>query len=251
MRFPIPLFCIMLAMMPLARSQTSFSITGRTYDVDTNAPLSGIEIAVVQVPVPGTSPSPSALISSRIDGTFAAVVAPGKYVLCIDGSRQYLNPCQWFPGTTTLDTSKSLTVNLALKRGVLLVVRLHDPGGFGATARAAKPGLAKIVGPPFSVIIIPDSGAAQLLPFSKSVGDISEFSLLVPPGTGYTVQATSPVLLLGDASGNPLTQNAYQAVLTTPNLSSNQPVPGPVWRFSPPPIPSKVIDFVAKGLVSP
>jgi len=133
----------------------------------------------------------------------------------------------------------------------LLVARLHDPNGLTVAARSANPQFSGIIGPPLSVTIAAGSGAAQALPFSRNAADVWEFSSLVPAATSFTVRATSPALLLGDALGNSLAANAYQAIITTSGDSDVAAPSIPLWRYAPPAIPSTVIEFVAKGLVSP
>jgi len=238
-----------LGTAPYLLSQNGVSIGGRVYDADSNAPLSGVRISSVWIPVGSAAPV-AVLARSQDDGSFALTVAPGSRVVCVDAGKAYLDPCQWSPGTTTIDTARSSRLDLPLRRGVLLIVRLHDPTGAGQAALNATPALAKVPAPLVAVTAVDASGASRPIPFVASSGANSEFSLLVPPSTTFRLGVASSTLQLADVSGNPLAQNAFSTSLVVPTASEGPP-PSPLGRPLGSHIPSRIFNFVVTGRVSP
>lgn len=126
-RLLIPLLAgISLGVTPHLSSQTGVVISGRIYDADTNKPLARVGISTLYGPT-GAQGTEPVMARSNEDGAYTLAVAPGRHVLCADAGRAYLDPCQWARGTVTVDTAQSSTLDLPLRRGVLLIVRLHDP----------------------------------------------------------------------------------------------------------------------------
>jgi hypothetical protein len=249
-RLLIPLLAgISVGVTPHVWSQTGIVISGRVYDADTNKPLTGVRVSTLYGPFGAEKPEPVMAKSSE-DGTFTLAVAPGRHVVCADAGRAYLDPCQWARGTVTIDITRSAVLDLPLRRGVLLIIRLHDPSAAAQAARNANPALAKVPAPPLSAILTEDSGAARPIPFVSTAGTSSEFSVLVPEETRFQLSIASSLLALADTSGNPLAQNAFRTSLTSPALSANSVERSPLGRPIGPNIPSRVFNVVATGLVS-
>lgn len=225
------------------------AISGRVYEADTNKPLSGIRISTLATSATASARVP-VVTRSGDDGSFTLTVPTGKYLICVDAGKAYLDPCRWSPGSTLVDTTQSASLDLALKKGVLLVVRVSDPAGAAQAIRDANPGLAKASAPQVSVSIKQGSAEAMPLPFVASSGIHSEFSLLVPSKTEFTLSVGSTVLALGDVSGSALPANALTASLTSPDgatsvVQSRAPGIPPE-----PEIPSRVFNVTIIGPLS-
>ena len=158
----------------------------------------------------------------------------------------------WAPGTTVIDTAWTATVNLPLRRGVMLVVDFRDPTGSIQAVRQANPAFAAVPAPPVAVTVSDTSGATQLVPFTELSAATFRFALLVPPDAAFNFKVTSSLLRLADATGSPLPQNMFQTLLTSPSAYAPAPAPAlPLGRFTGSRIPARVYEFVVIGLVSP
>jgi hypothetical protein len=228
-------------------SQTGTTIGGHILDADTRTPLAGMAIVAARVPDATVKLPIDTLTRSSSDGSFSLKVTPGIHRLCVEGGKIYLDPCLWSPGTATLDTSKGSTIDLLVKRGVLLVVQLHDPGRNVAVARAANPALARVPAPPIAVKISNASGANWAVPFLRAEGTAFSFSLLAPPKSAFTLKVSSSALALSDKAGNPLPGNSRETAIVTPDLKD--PPQKFLGRIVGPPVPSQVHSFVVKGLI--
>jgi hypothetical protein len=205
----------------------------------------------VQSPATGRSPGlPYRYWIVAFDGTFAMKVGPGKSVLCVDAGKAYLDPCQWSPGTTAIDTSRSTRLDLPLRKGVLVVVRLHDPTGAAQAVRTATSALDSVPAPPVSVMIEDASGAMRPVPFVGSTATSADFSVLVPSYTGFNLVVGSSQLALADTSSSPLAQNVFRTSLTSPTASTSAPILSPLGRPWGQNIPSQVFNILITGLVS-
>lgn len=239
----VPLLGLSLGTTPCLQSQAKVVIGGRVYDADTNVPLPGVRISTVSPPA-GSAPPVVALARSQDDGNFALSVPPGPHVICVDAGKAYLDPCNWAPGTTVIDTARSSTLNLPLRKGVLLVVNVHDPNGSAQAARQANPALAAVPAPPVAVTVHDASGAVRPIPFVESSAASYRFALVVPPATDFNLKVTSELLRLADSAGSPIAQNVFQAAVTSPAASDLSSVPVlPMGRFSGPQIPSKTFEL--------
>jgi hypothetical protein len=176
-------------------------------------------------------------------------IVPGKHVVCVDAGRAYLDPCRWPASNALINTAQSLSVDLPLTKGVLVIVRISDPTGAVPAIRTLATNLAKVPAPPVSVTIQPTSGVAMPVPFVATAGANSEFSILVPPKTRLELEVGSSLLRLADPTGKLLPSNAFAASLTSPDLSADV---GLSWMFGTPSgskIPSVVYNFVVTGLL--
>lgn len=229
-------------------AQATVAINGRVYDVETNAPLGGVQVSTQLNPVGSRFPV-GVLTRSQADGTFTLQVAPGKHVLCADAGKAYLDICQWSPGATTTDTAVSNRLDLPLRKGVLLVVQVHDPGGAADHVRNSVAALARFPGPQVALTITDSQGKARPLPFIHSSGPTSEFSATVPPDTTFALEGQSSLLVLADEGGNRLPQNLFRNSVITP---SSIPRPTINWQFSKTPaIPTLTVHLGISGALVP
>jgi hypothetical protein len=225
-------------------------VEGRVYDAESKAAMPGVRLAAVWVDGNTKSPA-SAVTRSQDDGRYAIDVMSGARAICVDAGKAFLDPCKWFPGTTVVDTSRTLNFDVALHRGVMLRVRVYDPDGYADAARTANPVLAKIPVPVF-VLTSDDVGAVRPLPFISSSGNVSEFALLVPPKRTFAVTAGSSRLRLADDSGKALANNELRTTITMPEASESAGAPPPFGAARAKlKIPSQVLDLRITGLVSP
>ena len=250
-RLPLVWLCLSLAPVQPLLSQTTVVVTGGVYDADTSAPLPGVEVTAGRLP-DTTNKGPITLFRATSDknGAFSLQLPPGRFGVCTEDRGLYLDPCQWFPGQTMIDTSRSLSVALPLKKGVLLVVRLLDPDGYVSAARAANPTLALVQSAPISAIFTDAAGTVRSLLGRGTGASISEFSTLVPPNANFRLQVSSPALLLADQGGNLLKQNVDEESFTSPDGAVATP-PAFSWHWRGPQVPAKIFSFIAKGLTSP
>jgi hypothetical protein len=213
---------LVLGLTPCLQAQALIVVAGRIYDADTQTALPGLRVSAAPAPS-GRAPA-VVETTSRADGTYSMQVAPGKYVVCVDAGKQYLDPCVWSRNITGFNSAAASTLNFPLQRGVLLAVHVQDPTSAAAVVRTAGSGGHAAAGlpaaPQVSVILRDSSGTPHLAPFTGSTGTTSEFSLLVPPNASFSLSVESWALTLADGFGNPLAQNMFGVSLTSPGLSS-------------------------------
>jgi hypothetical protein len=250
-RLPLVLLCLSLVPVQPLLSQTTVVVTGRVYDADTSAPLPGVEVTAGKLP-DATNKGPITLFRATSDknGAFSLQLPPGRFGLCTENRGLYLDPCQWFPGQTLIDTSRSSSVGLPLRKGVLLEVRLLDPDGYVTAARAASPTLASVQNAPISASFTDAAGTVRSLLARGSGAPAFEFSTLVPSNQNFRLQVSSPALRLADQGGNLLVQNLYEESFTSPDGAVAAP-PAFSWHWRGPQVPAKILSFIAKGLTSP
>lgn len=247
-RAPRAVLSVLIATATVLFSQTATTIGGRILDADTRAPLAGMAVSAVRLPDAAVKLPIHILTRSSADGSFLLRVTPGINRLCVEGNKMYLDPCLWSPGTGTIDTSKGSAIDLLVKRGVLLVVQFHDPGGNVAAARAANPALSRAPAPPVSVKVSNASGTTWAVPFVRADGTAFRFSLLAPPKSPLALKVSSSALALADKAGNALPGNSRQTAIVTPD--SKDPPQMFLGRIVGPPVPSQILSFVVKGLVA-
>ena len=168
-------------------------------------------------------------------------------------AHMYLDPCQWpSPASAvTVNATTSVQASLPLKRGVFLVVHFEDPSGIVSNVRANDPVSAKLPGPPVTVSITDASGMARLTPFGSTVGGVSQFKLLVPPGSSIALGIGGSKVLLADSAGAPVIPGSYSLALDIPALgtfqTAAQSFPSPLRGNS---VPAVDVHFTVTG-VSP
>jgi len=222
--------------------------SGLVYDAATKAPTPAARVTAISVPATGGAPN-AVHATSLADGTAALGIAPGRHVVCVDAGRAYLDPCRRPAGNALIDTAQSLSVDLPLTKGVLVIVRISDPTGAAEAVRQSTQALAHVPAPPVWVTVRPTSGLAMPAPFVAANGANSEFSILVPPNTPLELEVGSSVLGLADAAGKALPSNGFAASLTSPDLAAEV---GPSWMFgtvSGAKTPTVVYSFVVTGLL--
>jgi hypothetical protein len=228
-------------------SQTVASvISGHVYDADTKAALPGVRISSVSPPPKGGAPSVS-VTTSNDDGSYTLRLSSGKHVLCADAGRIYLDPCQWSGGSTVVDSTTG-TLDFALTRGVLFIIRVSDPNGVTDAMRSTTSVLAKTAGPPLSAVVTDKSGTPHLMPFVQSTKGNTEFALAVPPSQPFTIAVTSTLLNLADASQKALASNAFQVSTTSQAMDTTYVSPSFMHHPVGPNVPSQVYRIMVAGL---
>ena len=231
--------------------QTQSVIQGTFVDAVDGSPVTGLPVVAV-----GTGPlaSPSLPVYRTISGdggAFTLAVPAGGYRLCVGEERRYVDPCQWYPGSTNVSAPSSLPVVISLARGVRIVVHVADPGAKLAGLASRSTALAGVTAPPVSVSIVDSTGAARLVPFQGAYPSGYDFSLPVPATGQFTLVAGSQYMSLADEAGVPLAGNQYSAVLNQSAILSawaSAPSWLPLW-LSPRGLPSKTIGLTVYALL--
>lgn len=143
----------------------------------------------------------------------------GVYQICTQTSGAWLSDCEWGTGTTTrafLSVGQASTnVNIALRKGALITVRVEDPGQL-FLASAAKSTSGLLLG------VSTDSFAFRRAALVGQDAGGRTYQLLVPFDRQIRVSATSSLFQVGDAIGLPLATSGIGIQVLA---ASNQPLP--------------------------
>jgi hypothetical protein len=152
------------------------------------------------------------------DGSFRLpALAQGTYRICIQiPNSTWIDPCEWepvaSPAALLSGTQPSAPVNVVLKKGVLVTVRVSDPTGLLSLRQS--PGLLIGVRNDFS-------GFRRAALISQSSGDRT-YQVLIPFDRSINISVTSPSIRLNDATGKLFTQASNPISV---RVSSGQPAP--------------------------
>jgi hypothetical protein len=199
--------------------------------------IAGLNVTAIQVNA-AAGATPIVLHGlTGVGGTFSLSVPVGAYRLCVEEALGYLDPCQWSPGSSDFSVASATTVQIALRGGVRLVIRLNDPQGKVQNAMAAT---AATPAPPLSAFIADSAGVGRLLPYHPSAGPVYEFARLVAADQ-FTLRVQSSWFQLADATGVNLTGSAYQSMIDTTTITPQQW--NPISKIGSSAWPSMIINF--------
>jgi len=168
------------------------------------------------------------LAATGVDGSFRFTgLFPGRYRVCAQAPEgPWLGTCEWSPDAApTVELTAAVPVvnlTVALKRGVVLPIRVDDPSGYLGRHEGKTPGAHLLVGI--------GGGGALFHPASpvKSDANGRDYQVLVPEGTPLTLVMSSAVFQMADSSG--------RLLATSPTASFPvmifEGAPTPSFRFS-------------------
>jgi hypothetical protein len=222
-------------------------IAGTVTAADTGAPMAGATVLAIQKSA--SQPAAPLIYRSVADssGNYAIAAAPGQYSLCVHPlpapKDLYLDPCQWgSPISATAGTSATTSVPLSLQKGVLFIVRVHDPMQLLPQAEVVK-------GAALSASLTGPSVKAFPLPVVYSDSLVRDYGAVIPINVAMSATISSQTLTLTDSSGAPLSAAAIPfQVLPTDIEVTGAPL-SPSTRMFPPP-DAKMIHVYATGLTS-
>jgi hypothetical protein len=217
--------------------QSAFPVSGVVSSVADGSAIAGLNVTAVQMNA-AAGATPIVLHGlTGVGGTFNLSAPAGAYRLCVEEALGYLDPCQWSPGSSDFSVASAAKVQIALRAGVRLIIRLNDPQGKVQNAMAAA---ASATAPPLSAFITDSAGIGRLIPYHPSVGPVYEFARLVPADQ-FTLNVQSSLFQLADPTGVNLPGSAYQATIDTSATTPQQWNPISKIGFST--WPSRIIDF--------
>ena len=181
-----------------APAQDRVLLAGWVSAADTRMPIGSATVLAIEPSSPGKRPQILRTFTDA-DGRFEINAKPnGEYKICVHSATLYLNPCQWGREVTLTGSSSPEPAEIALERGIRLIVRITDerhvlisdaltgsvpnelPIGVGVTNRA--------------------TGHVMPVPFSIMNGDTAEFADVVPPGNSWTLVFTGVHCELKDSA---------------------------------------------------
>ena len=232
--------------------QTQSMVQGTLQDASDGSPVTGMPIVAIGVPS-AVSEAPMVFrTSSDGSGLFSLAVPVGRYWLCVEESRLYVDPCQWSPGSSEVVAPAPSPVVVKLAQGVRIVVQLADPDAKLAALSSSVPNLAGIPAPPLTATVTDAAGNRRLIPFGGARDSIYEFATLIPATGRFTLEVTSGYLSLTDETGAPLAGNAYSSALDTSaivNAWASTPPWTPLWLSPSRGLPSKTFGLTVYGLL--
>jgi hypothetical protein len=243
---PVLRTCLFLSAARITGLAHAQSIAGTVTAADTGAPMAGATVLAIQ-----KSASRSAapvIYESAVDssGNYAIAAAPGQYSLCVHPlpapRSPHLDPCQWgSPVAVTAGTSAVTAVPLSLQKGVLFIVRVHDPLQLLPQAESVKGAAVSASVSVSSVKVFP-------LPVVYSDSIVRDYGAVVPINAPVSVTISSQTLTLADGTGAPLTATAipFQVLPTDAEVTG---VPSAIAQGVPA-ADAKMIHVYATGLTS-
>jgi hypothetical protein len=156
--------------------------------------------------------------ASKRDGTFALSGIPaGRYEICVDAPHQLiLDPCRW--GTTeriTVAAGSAVTgVNLTVRRGYLLRVRVRDPGQILPAA------VGGIAGAALQMTVQTREGRYENLRMQGIDATGRTHYLVIPYDRPLLLEASSTGLALSDANNQRYTNDSARIPVAVPSGGS-------------------------------
>ena len=140
---------------------------------------------------------------ARPDGSFAFTgLNPGAYVVCAQLAQStWLNPCEWGGKALVVNLAAEqivTTVVLSMKKGVVVPIRLDDPGKLLAQHTGKTSGAEVLIG------VVTDAG--HFLPAEITGTDSTgrNHQVLVPVGGSVNLSVFSSFFQLADNTGSAL-----------------------------------------------
>jgi hypothetical protein len=243
---PTLVACLFLSAAWITGRAHAQSIAGTVTATDTGAPMAGATVLAIQKSA--SQPAAPVIYRSVVDssGNYAIAAAPGEYALCVHpqpaARSPYLDPCQWgSPISATAGTSAVAMVPLSLQKGVLFILRVHDPMQLLPQAEAVK-------GAAVSAFLAGPSVKAFPLPVVYSDSLVRDYGTVIPINVPMSASISSQTVMLADSSGAPLSASAipFQVLPTDIEVTG---APSPIARGVPA-ADAKVIHVYATALTS-
>lgn len=186
-------------------------ITGRILDDASGVPVAGVTVSAAETPKVFSPIGPSIQrATSQSDGTYSFDgLSLGSYRLCVHHQGDYLDPCQWPQGALKSVSPGDPPVDIRLRKGARLCVRVYDPEDLAS--QVSKPGPAPLI--PVNALITGDAAVSRpLLPVQTGERQY-EYCSLVPPDTDFTLTVSSAAFLLADKDGTPVDEKGWSTQL--------------------------------------
>jgi hypothetical protein len=135
--------------------------------------------------------------SSRRDGTFKLSSVPaGQYEICVDAPHlNVLDPCKWGGSQKfTITAAATTTVNLTVKRGYLMKLRVNDGNGLLSTAPAGP------AGPSLQLVVQTIQGTFENLRLQGVDATGRNHYLVIPYNMPLVLVATGTDIALRDSN---------------------------------------------------
>lgn len=137
----------------------------------------------------------------RTDGTFQLTALPsGAYRLCAQAKGNYwLDPCEWGAAAPTIVIPAPInpppSIDLVLKKGAVLNIRLDDPGQLLKLHEGNTLGAHLLVG------LVTDAKIFRPAAISANDSSSRTYSMIVPYDRQHIIKTTSAFFLLADQVG--------------------------------------------------
>lgn len=154
-------------------AQNRGSLAGKVLADDTGKPLAGV--MVVTIAGSSIQEGRSSVFRSVTDENgayFLPGLPPGTYRICVSDAKDYLDPCQWGPETSINVVDTPANLNLRLRKGARLVVRIADPNGLVAGYKKAVEAAASVPGAFTNVTLSDAEGNSKLVPLTHWADNI-------------------------------------------------------------------------------
>jgi hypothetical protein len=206
-------------------------IKGKILDDASDAPVAGATVIAAETPTPRPFSINGPTIqraTSQPDGAYSFDGLPlGSYRLCVHHPGDYLDPCQWPHGSLKNISPGDPPVDIRLRRGARLCVRVFDPEDLAS--QASKSGSAPLL--PVNARITGDTAVSRpLLPILTGERRY-EYCGIVPPDTDFTLTLSSAAFLIADKDGTPLDEKGWSTRLRLTLPAATVPSGEPIVRL--------------------
>lgn len=205
-----------MSFLPVCLSaQTGGRVSGAILSDETGAPIVGATVVAVQQSSNFGKVGPAIFRSTtELDGSYAIANVPsGDYLLCLYEAGDYLDPCQWGPATNATIATGTTSLDIRVRKGVRLAVRVGDAENLVAQYKKSSPDASAIPGAFIRITVTDTQGKMRTLPLTYASERLYEYSTLVPPDTDLTLNVSSSFFMLADQSDNPIGEQGYSAPL--------------------------------------
>ena len=181
-------------------------VAGKVLDDASSAPLAGATVVAVEVRASFGPGGPSLLRAvTEADGGYRfGSLAPGPYRFCVYHAAAYLDPCQWSEPPAVQTGAGMSALDIRLRRGVRLALRVADPQNWVSEYGKRAPDPSAVSGALVSARLTDAAGKSRVLPLVRRSDGIYEYSDVVPPDTDFSLTVSSAGFLLDDDRGAPI-----------------------------------------------
>jgi hypothetical protein len=181
-------------------------VAGKVLDDASSAPLAGATVVAVELRRSFGPGGPSIFRAvTEADGSYRfGSLAPGSYRLCVYHAAAYLDPCQWSEPAAVQVGAGTRALDIRLRRGVRLSVRVADPQNWVSESGKRAPDPSAVAAAVVSARLMDAAGKSRVLPLVRRSDGIYEYSEVIPPDTGFSLTVSSAGFLLDDDKGAPI-----------------------------------------------